>query len=111
MNFTKEELITAIKSIKNDKSFGSDEALTAEALKHGGDSFHSAILEIKNAVLNQKETPKQWREKIIIPIPKKAVKHMKDFRGINLMSIVGKMYNKMLLNRIYEPIDNILCPF
>ena len=35
---------------------------------------------------------------------------MKDFRGITLMSIAGKVYNKTLLNRIYEPIDNILCP-
>ena len=26
------------------------------------------------------------------------------------MSIAGKVYNKMLLNRIYEPIDNMLCP-
>ena len=90
---------------------GSDEAITAEALTYGGDSLHSAILEIKNAVLNQKETPKQWRENIIIPIPKKASKHMKDFRGITLIFIAGKVYNKMLLNRICEPIDNILRPF
>ena len=97
--------------MKNDKSPGSDEAITAEALKYGGDSLHSTILEITNAVLIQKETPKQWRENIIIPIPKKASKHMKDFRGTILMSIAGKVYNKMLLNRIYEPIDNILRPF
>ena len=97
--------------MKNDKSPGSDEAITAEALKYGGDSLHSTILEITNAVLIQKETPKQWRENIIIPIPKKASKHMKDFRGTTLMFIAGKVYNKMLLNRIYEPIDNILRPF
>ena len=84
---------------------------TAEALKYGGDTLHSEILEITNAVLNQKETPKQWRENIIIPILKKASKHMKDFRGITLMSIAGKLYNKILLNRICEPIDNILRPF
>ena len=110
-NFTKGELITAIKSMKNDKSPGSDEAKTAEALKYGGDSLHSAILEIANAVLNQKGTPKQWREYIIIPIPKKASKHMKNFRGTTVMPIAGKVCNKMLLNHIYEPTDNILRPF
>ena len=57
-NFTKEELITAIKSMKNDKPPGSDEAITAEALKYGVVSLHSAILELTNTVLNQKETPK-----------------------------------------------------
>ena len=50
-NFTKEEHITAIKSMKNDKSSGSDEAITAEPLKYGGDTLHSA--KITNAVLNQ----------------------------------------------------------
>ena len=96
--------------MKNDKSPGSEEAITAETLKYGGNSLHSAILEIKNAVVNQKETPKQWCENII-PIPKKAPKHMKDFEGTTLMSISGKMCNKMLLNYIYEPTNNILCPF
>ena len=81
--------------MKNDKSPGSDEAITAEALKYGGDSLHSTILEITNAFLIQKETPKQWRENIIIPIPKKASKHIKDFRGTTLMSIAGNVYNKI----------------
>ena len=97
--------------MKNNKSPGSDEAIIAEALKYGSDPLHSATLEITNAVLNQKETPKQWSENIINPIPKKASRHMKDFRGITLMHIAGKVYNKMLLNRIYESIDNILRPF
>ena len=110
-NFTKEELLTAIKSTKNNKSPGYDESITAEALKYGGDELHSAIVEITNSVLNQKVTPKQWLENIIIPIPKKASKSMKDFRGISLMSVAGKVYNKMLLNRIYKPIDNVLRPF
>ena len=45
--------------MKNDKSSGADEAITAKALKYGGDSLHSAILKITSAVLNQKQTPKQ----------------------------------------------------
>ena len=90
-NFTKEELITAIKSMKNDKLPGSDEVITVEALKYDSDFLHSAILDIKNTALNQKETPKQWRENIFIPIPKKASKHMKDFRGTTLVPIAGKV--------------------
>ena len=76
--------------MKNNKLSGSDEAITAEALKYSGNFLHSAILEITNAVLNQKETPNQGRENIIIPIPKKTFKQMKNFRGITLMSIAGK---------------------
>ena len=36
---------------------------------------------------------------------------MKDFRGITLMCVAGKVYNKMILNRIYEPIHDTLRPF
>jgi len=36
---------------------------------------------------------------------------MKNFRGISLMSITAKIYNRMLLNRIYDPIDKLLRPF
>ena len=49
-----EASITAIKSMKNNKLPGSDEAITAEALKYISDSLHSAILEITNTVLNQR---------------------------------------------------------
>ena len=64
--------------MKNNKSPYSDEAITAETLKQGGDFLHSVILEITNAVLNQKETPKKLREDMIIPILKQATKHMKE---------------------------------
>ena len=101
--------MTAIKSIKNNKSPGSGKTITVELLKYRGDSLHSAVLEITDGVLNQTETPKQWRGNIIIPIPKKASKHMKDLIPlITLMPIAGKVYNKIQFNRIYEPIDNIL---
>ena len=47
---------------------------------------------------------------MIILISKKAPKHIKGY--ITLMSVAGKVIKKMLLNRIYEPIDNIqLRPF
>ena len=36
---------------------------------------------------------------------------MKDFRGISLMSISAKVYDRILLNRIYESIDKLLRPY
>ena len=88
-NFTKEELIIE-NHMKNSKLPGSHEAVTAEVLKYGGDSLHSAVLEIANEVLNQKETPKEWHGNIIIPILKKASKHIKDFKGVTIMFIAEK---------------------
>ena len=36
---------------------------------------------------------------------------MTDYRGITLMSIAGKVYNRMILNRIYDPINERLRPY
>jgi len=35
---------------------------------------------------------------------------MEDFRGITPMSVTSKIYNRMLLNRIYEPVNALLRP-
>ena len=35
---------------------------------------------------------------------------MKDFRGISLMSVAAKVYNRMILSRINDPTDKILQP-
>ena len=36
---------------------------------------------------------------------------MKDFRGISLMSVAAKVYNRMILSLIYDPTDKILQPY
>ena len=48
---------------------------------------------------------------IIIPIPKKFSKRMSNFRGIFLMSIAVKTFNRIILNRIYDKISPHLRPF
>ncbi len=45
----------------------------------------------------------------IVPVYKKDDRsNVNNYRGISLMSIVAKTYNKVLLNRIYNPINEIL---
>ena len=106
MNFEKQQN----DKMKPNKSPGTEFAVTVETLKFGRNTLHNAALDICNSVLNNFGVPSQWTESIIVPITKKASKAMKDFRGIFLMSIAAKVYNKMLLNRIYEPIDKLLRP-
>ena len=97
--------------MKPNKSPGTDFAVTVETLKFGGNELQYAVLDICNSVLNDLGVPSQWTESIIVPLPKKASKAMKVFRGISLMSIAAKVYNRMLLNRIYDPIDKLLRPY
>ena len=53
--------------------------------------------------------PDKWITNAIIPLPKKGdLSLMTNYRGISLMSIAAKVYNKILLNRIRSHIDPIL---
>lgn len=107
-NFTEEEIKVAINSLKNGKAAGIDKDITAEALKMGGNITVSSLCDICNSVFNKNDPPSEWTTNIIIPIPKKISTEMSDFRGISLMSISAKVYNKVILNRIYEQVNQKL---
>ena len=107
-NFTLDELRKAINKMKPNKSPGTDFVVTVETLKYGRNDLHNAVLDMHYSVLNDLGVPYQWTECIIVSIPKKASKGMKDLHGISLMSITAKVYNRMLLNPIYDPIDKLL---
>ena len=97
--------------MKSNRSPGTETLKYGETVKYGGTELQCAVLDTCNSVLNNLPAPSQWTESIIIPIPNKTSNAMKDFRGISPMSISAKIYNRMLLNRIYEPIDKILLLF
>ena len=53
--------------------------------------------------------PDQWITSVIVPLPKKGdLSLMTNYRGISLLSIAAKVYNKILLNRIRDEVDLIL---
>ena len=53
--------------------------------------------------------PDQWITSVIVPLPKKGdLSLMTNYRGISLLSIAAKVYNKILLNRIRDEVDPIL---
>ena len=110
-NIMLDELRKAINKMKPGKFPGTDFAVTVETLKFDGNELHNVVLDICNSVLNDLAVPSQWTESIIVPIAKKASKAMENLHGISFMSIAANVYNRMLLNRIYDPIDKILRPY
>jgi hypothetical protein len=107
-DITANEIRGAIQSFSNNKAPGCDD-IKAEVLKNMDDKFINVIKDLCNEVYNNNVTPDQWRMNTIIPIHKKGNKSdINNYRGISLMSIVAKTYNKILLNRIYDPINSIL---
>ena len=100
------ELDAAIKQMSNNKACGID-GITTEYLKIPGIS--AVLLPIINKVLESCTAPAEWRTNIIVPVPKKGdLTKYDNYRGISLMSIVGKVYNRILLNRLQRFIDPLL---
>lgn len=110
-NITVKETRDALFSMKNGKASGNDYIVTVEALKYSSIKVHQLLADICNDVFNTAIPPPQWLIDIIIPIPKKGNKtDIKNYRGISLMSIAAKIYNKIILNRIYDIVNPILRP-
>ncbi len=108
-NISLAEVIRAIDSLKRNRAPGPDYAMTAEVLKDGGKFIRAQLHTICQLVYSECHAPTQWTSSLIIPLPKKGnLQLMTNYRGISLMSIAAKVYNRVLLNRIRDPIDKIL---
>ena len=106
---TREETEKAIAAMKANKAAALDCAITAEALQGGGDHMLDVIHAFCSEVYSTLSPPRQWITNVIIPLPKKGdLSLMTNYRGISLMSIAAKVYNKILLNRIRPHVDPLL---
>ena len=105
-DFDRVEIDKAIKSLNNYKAPGFDYNITAEAIKYGGDELAERLLKLVNLTKNQQKPPSDWIKNLIVPLPKKGdLTKITNYRGITLMSIAAKLYNKLLLNRMRDKLD------
>ncbi|KAI8514657.1 hypothetical protein Bbelb_072480 [Branchiostoma belcheri] len=100
--FEQGEYEKAKKSLVEGKASGED-GIPPEVLKRCG-GLDRIILDFCNRVLTRGEKPEQWSLLNIVPIPKFG----SNYRGISLSSLVAKIFNKMLLNRIRPAVDGLL---
>ena len=106
--FTEEEVRAAIRSLKNYKSPGMD-GISPEMLKGGGDTVVKWMCNLCNQVWESGDVPEDWKNGTIICIPKKGnLKDCDNWRGVTLLSVPGKVYCQMILNRIRDFVDEKL---
>ena len=106
--FTMEEYQTVKKRISTGKCPGVD-GITPEVLKYC--DLDETILQYANKLMIDGEKPEQWSLIDIVPLPKSGdLSLYANYRGISLSSIVSKLVNRMLLNRIQPKLDQHLRP-
>ena len=105
---TTDEVLRVIKKMKNGKSSGLD-GIHAELLKNGGEEMVKRITRLCNQVWKMETVPRDWKDGIIIPLPKKGnLKDCNNWRGITLLSVPGKVMAGIILERIKAAIDSML---
>lgn len=100
--FTRQELTHIIQHIRTRITPGTDN-ITSSFVKNIF-KFPSLILNIYNACLMYSYYPKQWKESrvILIPKPNKPLHLPSSYRPICVNSILGKVLEKLVCNRLYH---------
>jgi len=105
---TLDEIVKAIKMLKNGKAPG-DDGIQAELLKADIHFTGQKLQKMFNEIWETEQTPTNWRRGLIFKIPKKGnLKECKNWRGITLLPVVSKILGRIVIDRIKNGIDSKL---
>jgi hypothetical protein len=100
----------ATRKVKNNKARGTDN-IQAKMNKESETISVEMLYALFSKIWDEERVPEQWREGIIVKLPKKGdLTQCNSSRGINLRSVPGKVMCRILLvlDRIKDEVDNIL---
>ena len=104
-NVLDREIEMALCVRKNNKTGGSD-GLVGELLKYGGSGMVELLKQLFTVIWREEIVPPQWREGLIVNLFKKGDKEDPgNYRGITLLSVVWKVFCKVLNNRLVKHLD------
>ena len=107
-DFTLDELKVAKYNLREGKTSGPGN-IRPEVLKRC--DLDDILLEFYQKLLNDNIKPDQWSEIYMLTLPKFGdLSLTANYRGNSLSSMVAKLVNKMILNRLQPKIDKHLSP-
>ncbi|XP_058630445.1 craniofacial development protein 2-like [Onychostoma macrolepis] len=102
---TREEIRKAITLLKNWKAAGPDD-IPAEALKADLNSSVEILYPLFEKIWEKEEVPTDWKEGCLIKLPKKGdLSNCNNYRGVTLLSVPGKVFNRILLEWMKDAVD------
>ena len=106
---TKEEVERALKATKAGKAPGVD-GVRAEMMKEGGASAVEWMVRMFNVCFISSVVPVDWMCACIVPLfkGKGDVYECGNSRGISLLSVAGKVYGRILINRIRDKTEDAI---
>src|SRR5215469_7185716 len=95
------EVEGAIKKLRNRKAAGSD-GIMGEMIRAGGAVLYSWLVRLMNICWVKGGVPKDWQEACVVRVYKGKGNKSEcgSYRGINMVSIVGKLYGRVVIDRV-----------
>ena len=96
----KAEVEVRVGELQNGKGIRKDE-ITREMIKGGGDKVVDWIWKLYNITFEHGVVPENWGSAVIFPLYKGKGERTKckNYRGISLLSVVGKLYAGILVDK------------
>lgn len=105
---TRAEKAKAVRQLNSNKAAGPD-SMPPEAMKADVETTVDILHNLFAKVWDKTDFPTDWRESHLVKLPKKGdLSNCNNYRGITLLSIPGKVFNRVLLDRIKEATDKLL---
>lgn len=105
---TEEEVRKAIRAMKSGKSPGVD-CIHTEMLTADINLSTKVLMDLFSKIWEEHMIPEDWCKGLIVKLPKKGdLQNCDNWRGITLLSVPGKVFCKILLDRVSEAIDTKL---
>ena len=110
-SFSVEELDAAILEQRRNGStdpFG----VPPQVVRHLTPLFRAAFLRLVDEVMNTGKIPQQWRESLLVPVPKdnKDLREFGSFRPVALTSLLCRLAERMILRRLMFVVEPRLNP-
>ena len=97
---SEEEVRRAVSRLKGGKAPGTC-GIMSEMLKAGGEVAIEWLVNLFNVVWERGVAPRDWKTAIIVPFHKKGSRlECTNYRGITLLSVVGKVFARVLNDRV-----------
>ena len=103
---THDEVKAHVSKIPTRKAGGWD-MISPEHIKYGGEELIKMLQIICNAITYQEYIPVNFRQGVLIPVPKGKANAMlpTNNRGITLLTVINKLYERVLLGRMEQWIE------
>ena len=92
---TEDEVLDVMGTIR-EQAAGGQNGILPEMVKYCGGLLEYTV-DLFSTVWREQKVPEEWRDALIIPIPKKGDLTLCDnWRGISLLDVIGKLFAKII---------------